>query len=68
VKCAHGATVGRLDDDAVFYLRSRGLSEAAARNLLTYAFGAEVIDRIPVASLRRQLEATLLAQTATARP
>jgi len=68
VKCAHGATVGRLDDDAVFYLRSRGLSEAAARNLLTYAFGAEVIARIPVASLRRQLEATLLAQTATARP
>ena len=60
--------MGRLDDDAVFYLRSRGLSEAAARNLLTYAFGAEVIDRIRVASLRRQLETTLLAQTATARP
>jgi len=63
VKCAHGATVGRLDDDAVFYLRSRGLSDAAARNLLTYAFGAEIVDRIPVASLRQQLEATLLAQT-----
>jgi len=68
VKCAHGATVGRLDDDAVFYLRSRGLSEAGARNLLTYAFGAEIIDRIPVASLRRRLEATLLAQTTTSRP
>ena len=63
VKCAHGATVGRLDDDAVFYLRSRGLSDAAARNLLTYAFGAEVVDRIPVASLRQRLETTLLAQT-----
>jgi Fe-S cluster assembly protein SufD len=63
VKCAHGATVGRLDDEAVFYLRSRGLPDAAARNLLTYAFGAEIIDRIPVPSLRQQLEATLLAQT-----
>jgi len=63
VKCAHGATVGRLDDDAVFYLRSRGLTDAAARNLLTYAFGAEIVDRIPVASLRQRLEATLLAQT-----
>jgi Fe-S cluster assembly protein SufD len=63
VKCAHGATVGRLDDDAVFYLRSRGLSDAAARNLLTYAFGAEIVDRIAVASLRQRLEAILLAQT-----
>ncbi len=63
VKCAHGATVGRLDDDAIFYLRSRGLSDAAARNLLTYAFGAEIVERIPVASLRQRLEATLLART-----
>src|SRR5678810_812804 len=37
VKCTHGATVGRLDADEVFYLKSRGLSDAAARNLLTYA-------------------------------
>jgi len=63
VKCAHGATVGRLDDDAIFYLRTRGLSDAAARNLLTYAFGAEIVERIPVASLRQRLEATLLAST-----
>ena len=63
VKCTHGATVGQLDGEEVFYLRSRGLSEAAARNLLTYAFGAEVIDRIPVASLRRQLEQTVLERT-----
>ncbi|HVN34582.1 MAG TPA: Fe-S cluster assembly protein SufD [Casimicrobiaceae bacterium] len=63
VKCAHGATVGRLDADALFYLRSRGLGDAAARSLLTYAFGAEIVDRIPLPSLRRQLEATLLAQT-----
>jgi Fe-S cluster assembly protein SufD len=63
VKCTHGATVGQLDSEEVFYLRSRGLSEAAARNLLTYAFGAEVIDRIPVASLRRRLEQTVLERT-----
>jgi Fe-S cluster assembly protein SufD len=63
VKCAHGATVGQLDADEVFYLRSRGLSEAVARNLLTYAFGAEIIDRINVASLRRVLEEAVLAQT-----
>ena len=67
VKCTHGATVGQLDSEEVFYLRSRGLSEKAARSLLTYAFGAEVIDRIPVASLRRRLEQAVLEQT-TRRP
>jgi Fe-S cluster assembly protein SufD len=64
VKCAHGATVGQLDSEALFYLTSRGLSNAAARNLLTYAFGAEIIDRIPVASLKLWLERTVLEQTA----
>ncbi len=63
VKCAHGATVGQLEAEEVFYLKSRGLSDATARNLLTYAFGAEVIARIPVASLRHRLEQTVLAQT-----
>ena len=63
VKCAHGATVGQLDAEEVFYLRSRGLSDAAARNLLTYAFGAEIIDRIPVATLKHCLEQIVLAQT-----
>lgn len=63
VKCTHGATVGQLDNEEVFYLQSRGLPEAVARNLLTYAFGAEVINRIPVASLRRQLEQMVLQQT-----
>jgi Fe-S cluster assembly protein SufD len=63
VKCAHGATVGQLDAEAVFYLKSRGLSDAAARNLLTYAFGAEVIDRIPIVSLKHRLEQTVLEQT-----
>lgn len=63
VKCTHGATVGQLDSDEVFYLQSRGLSESVARNLLTYAFGGEVINCIPVASLRQQLERTVLEQT-----
>ena len=63
VKCTHGATIGQLDSEEVFYLQSRGLSEAGARNLLTYAFGAEIINRIPVASLQRQLEQTVLEQT-----
>ncbi len=63
VKCAHGATVGQLDQEEIFYLESRGLSEIAARNLLTYAFGAEIIGRIPVASLKQQLEQAVLNQT-----
>lgn len=63
VKCTHGATIGQLDSEEVFYLQSRGLTESAARNLLTYAFGAEVIDRIPIHSLKQQLEQTVLEQT-----
>jgi Fe-S cluster assembly protein SufD len=63
VKCAHGATVGQLDPEEIFYLKSRGLSEQAARNLLTYAFGAEIIERIPVISLKNQLEQAVLEYT-----
>jgi len=63
VKCAHGATVGQLDEEQVFYLRSRGISTERARNLLTHAFAAEMIDRIPVPSLVEQLEAAVMAQT-----
>ena len=63
VKCAHGATIGQLDDEEIFYLKSRGLSEVTARNLLTYAFGAEVIERIPIVSLKSQLEQAVLEQT-----
>ena len=63
VKCAHGATIGQLDSEEVFYLKSRGLSDSVARNLLTYAFGAEIIERIPVASLKHRLELKMLEQT-----
>jgi Fe-S cluster assembly protein SufD len=52
VKCKHGSTTGQLDEAAVFYLRSRGLSEAAARSLLTYAFASDLLPRIGVAAWR----------------
>ncbi len=65
VKCTHGATIAQLDAEEVFYLQSRGLLESAARQLLTYAFGAEIIERIPVASLKRQLQQRMQAQTSS---
>jgi Fe-S cluster assembly protein SufD len=52
VKCTHGATVGQLDDQAIFYLRSRGVPVQAARDLLTLAFANEMLDRISLAPLR----------------
>lgn len=55
VKCAHGATVGQLDDEALFYLRTRGLDDAHARNLLTFAFAAEAIERITVPGMRERI-------------
>lgn len=62
VKCAHGATVGQLNSEEIFYLESRGLSKESARKLLTYAFAADIIHRIPVASLQQQLEKIVLNQ------
>ncbi|MEW6249032.1 MAG: Fe-S cluster assembly protein SufD [Planctomycetota bacterium] len=55
VKCTHGATIGQLDADALFYLRSRGVPADAARGLLTYAFAGESLDQIRVAPLRAQI-------------
>ena len=56
VKCTHGATVGRLDDMARFYARSRGIPAAAAERLLTYAFAAEVVDEVALAPVREELD------------
>jgi Fe-S cluster assembly protein SufD len=56
VKCTHGSTVGPLDPTALFYLRSRGLDAAAARGLLTYGFGAEILDRITIPGVRERLD------------
>jgi Fe-S cluster assembly protein SufD len=62
VKCTHGSTVGQLDADAVFYLRSRGIGEAAARSLLTYAFASDIVARIKVEAVRHDLEEYLFAR------
>ena len=56
VKCTHGATVGRLDDVALFYARSRGVPAAEAQRLLTYAFAAEVIEEVALEPVRVELE------------
>jgi Fe-S cluster assembly protein SufD len=61
VKCSHGASVGQLDPDQLFYLRARGLDLAAARSLLTYAFASEVLERLPLPALRESLERSLLS-------
>lgn len=55
VKCAHGSTVGQLDEAPLFFLRARGLTELEARNLLTYAFVSEVIDQVTIPELRQSL-------------
>ncbi|HEX7009022.1 MAG TPA: Fe-S cluster assembly protein SufD, partial [Phycisphaeraceae bacterium] len=60
VKCTHGATVGQIDEDAVFYLMSRGLTQQAARGLLIYAFAAQSLDRMELEPLRRWLAGALL--------
>ena len=62
VRCTHGATVGQLDDDAMFYLRSRGLSHARARNVLIHAFASDILDRIKIAPIRAHLDRVLLEQ------
>ena len=65
VKCSHGATVGQLDEEEMFYLRSRGLPETQARNLLTYAFAAEIVDRIGTPTLVDRLHQAVMEQTRT---
>jgi Fe-S cluster assembly protein SufD len=57
VKCSHGATVSQLEDDEIFYLQSRGLDPVLSRGLLINAFAVEIVDRIPVDSVRKKLAA-----------
>ncbi|HYT65883.1 MAG TPA: Fe-S cluster assembly protein SufD [Vicinamibacterales bacterium] len=64
VKCTHGAAIGQLDDDAIFYLRARGLTYAEARDMLIHAFAGQVLDRVQVQPLRAALEAELFEQLA----
>ncbi|HEU5180805.1 MAG TPA: Fe-S cluster assembly protein SufD [Candidatus Polarisedimenticolia bacterium] len=62
VKCTHGATIGQLDEDALFYLRSRGLEEGDARSLLIHAFATDLLERIPVKPVRTGLECLLMTR------
>jgi Fe-S cluster assembly protein SufD len=66
VKCTHGAAVGALDEEALFYLRSRGVPHEAARALLTYAFAREMLDLIPSESLRTHVETLVAGRLSTA--
>lgn len=61
VKCTHGATIGQFDDNALFYLRSRGLAEAAARHVLLLAFANECLDRMNSPQIREHLEKLVVA-------
>lgn len=59
VKCSHGSTTGQLDEEAVFYLMTRGLPEQDARNLLLYAFAGEVLDMVKIEPLRKKIDAII---------
>ena len=61
VKCTHGATVGQLDAESVFYLRTRGIGKDEARALLTFAFANDIVGRIKIDALRDELEQLLFA-------
>jgi Fe-S cluster assembly protein SufD len=60
VKCAHGAAVGQIEPDELFYLETRGIHPDLARNLLTYGFAEEVIGKIKIDSIRNQLDELVL--------
>jgi Fe-S cluster assembly protein SufD len=64
VKCTHGAAIGQLDEDALFYLRARGLTYFEARDMLIHAFAGEVIERVQLPTLKQELESQLYAQLA----
>ena len=68
VKCTHGATLGPIDDKALFYLKSRGVGAAEAQAMLTYGFGAEILGRIDAPELRRHLDTFVRARLLGAPP
>ena len=63
VKCKHGATVGQLDENVLFYLRSRGIGLPEARRLLVHAFASEILDQVSVEAIRAQLGGCLFMMT-----
>jgi Fe-S cluster assembly protein SufD len=62
VKCTHGAAIGQLDEEALFYLRARGLTALQARDMLIHAFAGDILNRVKIEPLRAQLERELFAQ------
>jgi Fe-S cluster assembly protein SufD len=60
VKCTHGAAIGQIDEDMMFYLESRGINPALAKNMLTYGFAEEVIEKIKIESIKRELDEAVL--------
>jgi Fe-S cluster assembly protein SufD len=68
VKCTHGATIGQLNDEALFYLRSRGISAAGARQMLIRAFASSVVDRITIEPVRERLDQLLSERIDGAQP
>ncbi|HKR65377.1 MAG TPA: Fe-S cluster assembly protein SufD [Thermoanaerobaculia bacterium] len=62
VKCNHGSTIGQLNDEALFYLRSRGISEEESRGLLVFAFASEIVDRMKLEPVREQIRRALFRQ------
>jgi Fe-S cluster assembly protein SufD len=65
VKCAHGAAVGQIDQEELFYLQARGINPELGRSLLTYGFAEEVIEKIKIESIRAQLDEVVLRQLNT---
>jgi Fe-S cluster assembly protein SufD len=59
VKCNHGSTIGQIEQEPLFYLRSRGIGEEEARNLLVYAFASEIVDRIRIEPVREKVRRAL---------
>ncbi len=68
VRCTHGATVGQLDEDMVFYLKSRGLGDDASRAILTYAFASEVVESVGEVSVRSHVERLIARALSTSLP
>jgi Fe-S cluster assembly protein SufD len=62
VKCSHGSTIGQIDRDALFYLRSRGIAVRDAQSLLSYAFASEVVGRVKIPAMRARLDDYLLTK------
>jgi len=62
VKCSHGATVGRIDEEQMFYLRSRGIDQRAAEKMIVFAFAAELTESVTDAALKQQVLARIEAR------